>query len=92
MLDDDEGGARLVADVEQHRAQRLRLPLGDARGRLVEQEHRGPVGEGAGEVDDAPGAGGELADELVGVGLQAHQLDEGVDLLCDESLRHLHRR
>ena len=36
----------------------------------------GSVGQGAGQVDDAARAGGQLADELVGVGLEAHQLDQ----------------
>ena len=51
--------------------ERLGLALGDPRRRLVEQEHRRLVGEHAREVDDAPRAGGQLADELVRVGLRA---------------------
>ena len=68
VLDHDQRGAGLVADVEQHRAERLGLALGDARRRLVEQQHVGVVRQRAGEVDDAAGAGRQLADELVGVG------------------------
>ena len=34
------------------------------------------VGDGHGQVDDAPHAGGELGDELVPIGLEVHQLDE----------------
>ena len=39
----------------------------------------GPVREDAREVDDAPAAGRQLADELVAEGAEAEQLDELVD-------------
>ena len=40
---------------------------------------RGIVGDAHGQVDDAAGAGGQLADELVAVRAEVHQLDEVVD-------------
>ncbi len=40
--------------------ERLALALGDPRRRLVEQQDRRVVGDGAGEVEDAPGAGRQL--------------------------------
>ena len=63
----------------EQRAERLGLALGDARRRLVEQEHAGLVGHRTRQVDHAAGAGGQLADELVGEGLEVHLLDELVD-------------
>ena len=55
----------LLAHPEQQRAERLGLLLGDAAGRLVEHEHLRVLGEDAGQVDDAPAAGGQLAGELL---------------------------
>ena len=62
-------------------AKRLDLALGDAAGRLVEQDHRRSVGDLAGEVDDATRAGRQLADERVAVRAEVHQLDQLVDAL-----------
>ena len=84
VLDDDQAGAGVVADPAQERGERFGLALGDAAGRFVEEDHRGPMGEQARQVDDATGAGRELTDELRRVGVQAEQLDElghpGVDV------------
>ena len=63
----------------EQRPERLGLALGDAARRLVEQEHGRLVGEDAREVDDAPAAGRQLADELVAERAEAHELDELVD-------------
>src|SRR4051812_42375062 len=57
VLDDDHAGPRLVSDVEQQWSQRLRLALGYAGRRLVEQEDPWLVREHAREVDDAATAG-----------------------------------
>ena len=71
VLDHDQARARLVADAQQQRAERLGLALGDAARRLVEQDHRRPVREQAREVDDPPRAGRQLADELRAVRARA---------------------
>ena len=63
--------------------ERLGLALGDAARGLVEQDHRRPVGDDAGEVDDAARAGGQLAEELGAERAEAQQLDELVDALGD---------
>ena len=65
-----------LADAQQQRAERLGLALRDARRRLVEQQHRRSVREHAREVDDAPAAGRELADELVAEVGDAEQLEQ----------------
>ena len=83
---DDEAGAERVADAQQQRAERLGLALGDARRRLVEQDHGRLVGEHAGEVDHAARAGGQLADELRAERLEAHQLDQLVDPVVGRGL------
>ena len=57
-------------------AHRLGLALGDAGGRLVEAEHAGVEGEQAGQLDDAPGAGRQLGDGLVGVAAEAEEVDQ----------------
>ena len=49
---------------DEQRAERLGLALGDARRRLVEQDHRRLVGEHAGQVDDAARAGGSSPTNL----------------------------
>ena len=75
VLDDDEARAGRVADAQQQRPERLGLALGDAARRLVEQDHRRAVREQAGEVDDAAGAGRQLADELARGRAEPEQLD-----------------
>ena len=80
VLDDEHRAAGVLADPQQQRAERLGLLLGDAAGRLVEQQHLRVLGEDAGQVDDAAAAGRQLADELLAEGAEAHQLDELVDL------------
>ena len=57
-------------------AEALGLGLGDARRRLVEQQHLRLGGQHAGQVDDAAQAGRQLLDELVAVGAELEQLDE----------------
>ena len=79
MLDRARAGAELVADAREHRGQRLGLALGDAARRLVEQDHRRPVRDQAGQVDDAPRAGRQLVHELRAERLEAQQLDQLVD-------------
>ncbi len=86
VLDDEQGRAGLFADAQQQRAERLGLALRDARRRLVEQQHRRVVREHAGEVDDAPAAGRELADELVAEVGDAEQLEESFDVPVDVAL------
>ncbi len=61
--------------VRSSRAERLGLALGHPRRRLVEEDDRGVLGEHAGELDDAPGAGRELAAEGVAVGAEAERVD-----------------
>ena len=92
MLDDEQARARHGADPEEQRAERLGLTLRDPRGRLVEQEHAWSVREHAGQVDDAPTAGGELADVLVAERAEAQQLDELLDAFGHLGLRVHHRR
>ena len=77
-----------VADVEQQRAERLGLALGDAGRRLVEQQDtsgRAPMMQARSTMRRR--AGRQLADELVAEGAEAHQLDELVDLLAHRQLR-----
>ena len=81
VLDDDHRAAGLGLDPAQQRPERLGLALGHARRRLVEQHHRRVLGQQAGQLDDAAGAGRQLAGGLVGVGAEAQQLDELVDPL-----------
>ena len=61
VLDHDHRAAQVGLHPAQHRHQRLGLALGDAGGRLVEQDDVGRLGQHAGQLDDAPGAGGQLA-------------------------------
>src|SRR5205807_8009399 len=91
VLDYEHGAARLLADATQQGSQRLRLPLGDPRRGLVQDEHGRVVGDGHGQVDYAPGAGRELGHELVAERPQVHELDEVVDGEGDVLLRLLHR-
>ena len=79
VLDHEEGRPEPLADAQQQRAERLGLALGDAARRLVEQHDRRAVGDDAGQVDDAAGAGRQLAHELRPEGAEAEQLDELVD-------------
>ena len=51
----------------------------------------GSVGDGHGQVDDAPHAGGELGHELVPIGLEVHELDELRHPLGDVALGLLDR-
>ena len=76
VLDDEHRRAELPADLDEQRAHRLGLALGDAGGRLVEAEHPGVEGQQAGQLDDAAGAGGQLGDGLVGVAAEAEEVDE----------------
>ena len=66
--------------LEDERAERLGLALGDAGGGLVEAEHPGVEGEQAGQLDDAAGAGGEVDDVGVGVAAEPEEVDELVGL------------
>ena len=79
VFDDDERRAGGVLELEEQLGEGLALALGDAGGGFVEEEHAGLVGHGAGDLDDAPGAGGELGGEGVAVAVEAHRLDERVD-------------
>ncbi len=76
MLDDDQGGVEPHLEVREQAPERLGLPLGDPRGRLVQQEHLRPERDHAGELGDAPRARRELLDLLVPVRPQAHGADE----------------
>ena len=58
------------------RAERLGFALRDTAGRLVEQQHARVDGEQRSQLDDAPGAGREVRDELVGVAAEAEEVDE----------------
>ena len=86
------GAAGVLADPEQQRAEGLGLLLGDAAGRLVEQEHLRVLGEDARQVDDAAAAGRQLAGELLAEGVEAHELDELVDLSAHRQLGLVRRR
>ena len=70
--------AGLALDALEQRAERLGLLLGDARRRLVEQQHVGIVGDRHRQVDDPPRPGRQLGHELVAEGAQVHELDEVV--------------
>ena len=76
VLDHEHRGVELLADAQQQRAERLGLALGDAGGRLVEAEHPGVGGEQAGELDDAPHAGRQLADEPLAVGPETEEVED----------------
>jgi len=54
VLDDQQGRSEAVPQLEEQRRQRLRLTLGDARRRLVEEDDRRALADGTGEVDHAP--------------------------------------
>ena len=79
--------AEAVADAQEQRSERLGLPLGDPARGLVEEDHGGTVGDDARQVDDAPRAGGELAQELGVERAEPHQLHQLVDALGDLLLR-----
>ena len=87
VLDDQQARAGHLADAQQQRAERLGLPLRDARRRLVEQQHARAVREHAREVDDAPAAGRQLADVLVAERAEPEQLDQLLDPRARPSLR-----
>ena len=76
VLDDEDAAARLEPHPPQQRAEPLGLGLGDARRRLVEQQHLRLGGQHAGQVDDAAQTGRQLLDELVAEGAELEQLDE----------------
>ena len=76
MLDHHERRAHLVAETQQQWGERLDLALSDTTRGFVEQDHAGSVGHEAGEVDDAPRAGGEFADEGTAVVPEVHQLEQ----------------
>ena len=80
MLDHEHRAAGVLAHPQEQRPEGLGLLLGDAARRLVEHQHLRLLGEDAREVDDAAGAGGQLAGELLAERAEAHQLDELVDL------------
>ena len=87
MLDDQHRAAGVGLDPAQQRAERLGLPLGDTGRRLVEQQHGRVLGQDAGQLDDAAGAGRQLAEELVAEGAEAQQLDERLDPPGEVGLR-----
>ena len=76
MLDDQQRQVELFLDPAQQPPERLGLPLGDARGRLVEQEQGGLQRQQARDLGDAARASGQLLDLLVAVGVQAHGADQ----------------
>ena len=76
VFDDQDRAPSLVADAAQQRRQPLGLGLGNARRRLVEEQHLRFGGQHARQVGDAPETGRQLLHELVPVRLEAHQLDE----------------
>ena len=70
------GGAELAPDPHDEGAERLGLTLRHTGGRFVEEEHAGVDGQQRGQLDDPPGAGGEVRDELVGVATEPQEVDE----------------
>ena len=92
MLDHEQRRAGALADAQQQRAERLGLALGDARRRLVEQQHRRAVREDAREVDDPAASGRELADELVAEVGDAEHLEQLLDARVDVVLGVDHPR
>ena len=53
VLHDEHRQAQLRANPRQHLGQSLGLPLGDSRGRLIEQQQRRSVGDCASQLDDS---------------------------------------
>ena len=62
VLDQHDGGVEVGLHPLDERAERLGVLLGDAGGRLVEQQHPAAERDLAGELDDAARAGGEIGD------------------------------
>ena len=85
------GGHDLTA-LPPHRRAEHGLGLGETRGRLVEQEHHRLQRDDAGDVHGSPGPGGELRQRRIAVGLEAHEVDQALDLPEDPSLRGAHAR
>ena len=76
MLDENDGRAEVVTHLLQHRAERLDLALGDARGRLVHEHDVGAKGDDAPELGHPSDAGRELGDVPAGEVAQSEQVDE----------------
>src|SRR5438132_853618 len=72
-----------VADLAQHRAERLHLALGDARSGLVEQQHARAERHHRPELREPAGARRQLGHMAAGEPAEAEQLDEllGAQLL-----------
>ncbi len=80
MLDDERRCPELTANLLDEGPEGFRLALGEAGGGLVQAEEPGVEGEQAGQLDDAPGACGEVSDVGVGVAPEAEEVDELVGL------------
>ena len=70
-----------MLDRLDERTERLGLALGDPGRRLVEQHQARVEREQRSELDDPPGAGGELADEAVGVTAESEVRDDLLGLV-----------
>jgi len=81
VLDDEHRRIQSLAYVAQQADHGLDLALSHARGGLVEEDDGGLVGHHCGQVDEASGAGGELTHQVVGIAVQAEQVEEIVDPL-----------
>ena len=82
VLDDEQGRIEPVAHGAEQPDHGLDLALGHARRGLVEEDDGGLVGDDGGQVDQAPGAGRQLADQVVGVAVEAEHVEELVDPLA----------
>jgi hypothetical protein len=62
VVDEDRQGAGVLGDPADHLGEVLGLLVGQAGGRLVEQDQPGPADDRAGDLDQAALAGAERAD------------------------------
>ena len=79
VLDQHDGGAELVVDVEDEAAHVLLLLDVHAGHRLVEQQHLRLHRQRAAEVDALLQAVGQAADRRLAVGLDLEEVDDALD-------------
>src|SRR5574343_1095916 len=79
VLDQDDGGAEFLVDVEDEAAHVLFLLDVHAGHRLVEQQHAGLHGQGAAQVDALLQAVGQAAHRGLAEGLDLEEVDDVLD-------------